>query len=162
MDQTESTAIRQIDADRFQQAEMVRETWAITVEQGTSRSDILNPGFWSHVAYKLRPYARIEVRCDDGSIFADLIVLNAERTWARVHVMSWHDLTTRDVSLSQVDEKEHDSASKIPAPAHQVEWKGPHKKWSVIRVADSAYVHEGDASRQDAELWLREHERATA
>ncbi|MCR4331769.1 MAG: hypothetical protein NUV34_03565 [Sulfuricaulis sp.] len=155
-------AVLQLDAARFQQADNVRETWAITVEQGVTRTDILNPAFWSHIAYKLRPYARIEVRCDDGSFFAELVVLNAERTWARVYVLSWADLTTKDVSQTQAGKAAQPAATAEPERAFRVEWKGPHKKFCVIRNSDNAYIRESEASKRDAEAWLLDYERVTS
>lgn len=157
----ETKATPQLDASRFKLAEHENINYVIDVEPGITRQHVLDPAFYAQFSSKLRPYDRIAVRCDDGSLYAELLVLNAERTWARVHVLSWHDLTTRDVSLSQAEAKEHVDATKIPTPAHRVEWKGPHHKWSVIRNTDDAYVHEGDAAREDADLWMREHERAT-
>lgn len=155
-------AVLQLDAARFQQADVVRETWAVTVEQGVTRADILNPAFWSHIAYKLRPYARIEVRCDDGSMFADLVVLNSERTWARVYVLSWADLTTKDVSQSQSAQAVQAASSAEPEKAFRVEYKGPHKRFCVIRNADNSYVRENEATKLDAQAWLIDYERVTS
>ena len=36
---------------------------------------ILHPDFWGHIAAKLRPYDEIKVRCDDGTFYAQLLVL---------------------------------------------------------------------------------------
>lgn len=157
----ESTAVRQLDASNFSQAESIVNEYFATIEQGTTRAEVLKPEFFAHIATKLRPYTEIRVVCEDGSLYARLLVLAAERTWARVHVLEWHDLTVKDVSQSQA-ESVQTPATPATAARHRVEWKGPHHKWSVIRNADNEYVHEGDNTREDAELWLREHEKVTA
>lgn len=152
-------ATPQLSGDRFKLAEHERNVWSITVEEGITRAQIIDPAFLAHVGAKLRPYDQIEVRCDDGTMYARLMVLQADRTWARVHVMEWHDLTTRDVALSQ---------SEAPTPqvdrqqGYEVAWKGPHKKWCVIRKLDSQYVREEEETKANAAKWLEDWLKVTA
>lgn len=152
-------ATPQLTADRFKLAEHERNVYAITIEEGITRAQIIDPAFLAHVAPKLRPYDQVEVRCDDGTLFARLLVLQAERTWARVHVLEWHDLTTRDVSLTKTAK---DTQSGTPAAEvdhekeYQVVHKGPHKKWCVIRKADGAYIRDGEESKNAATTWLND------
>ncbi|MHB0965502.1 MAG: hypothetical protein ACYC36_03520 [Bellilinea sp.] len=136
---------------RIAGAEYSRHDWVVTVEQGTTKKEILNPMFWSHISPQLSPYDRIELRIDDGIFFAELLVTACERTWAKVHVLHWHNMTTADVAESQADEV-------IPAPGkgYEVAWKGPHKKFCVIRKADQEIVHEGD-SKEGANAWLKDY-----
>lgn len=152
-------AAPQLQAERFKLAEHERNVYIITIEEGITRAQILDQGFLAHVAPKLRPYDQIEVRCDDGTLFARLLVLQAERTWARVHVLEWHDLTTKDVSLTKAQKEEQSG----PAPArvdheqaYQIVHKGPHKKWCVIRKADGAYIREGEESKNAATTWFND------
>ena len=133
----------------------------ITVESGTTREQIVHPDFWGHVAARLRPYAKIEVRCDDGSFYAELLVLAAERTFAMVRVLHWHDLTTADVAKTQAASvavqrfEEH-------LKAYEVRWRGPHLMWSVIRKHDNAALREKEKTKQAAQTWLDEYLRVTA
>jgi hypothetical protein len=158
-------ATPQLASERFKLAEHERNIHSITVEEGITRAQIIDPAFLAHVAAKLRPYDRVEVRCDDGALFATLLVLQAERTWARVHVLEWHNLTTRDVSLTQTGETDQPVAAG-PAPnkeqEYEIAYKGPHKKWSVIRLTDGAYMREGEESKAAASHWLAEWLRVTA
>lgn len=147
----------QLDADRFKTAEHERNVWTATVEPGITREQITNSAFWSHMAAKLRPYDQIEVRCDDGRFFGQLLVMSAERTWAKVRVLAWHDFT-RDVTQAQPKKDDPDA----PPVNYKVEWKGPHKKWCVIRLSDSTMVHEEAASKEDAQRWLDGHLRVVA
>ena len=158
-------ATPQLAAERFKLAEHERNIHSITVEEGITRAQIIDPAFLAHVAAKLRPYDQVEVRCDDGALFAKLLVLQAERTWARVHVLEWHNLTTRDVSLTQTSEQEQTATAGPPPGKEQeyaVAYKGPHKKWSVIRLADGGYMREGEESKAAASHWLTEWLRVTA
>lgn len=153
----------QLDAHRFKFAENERLVYVAVIEAGVTRKQVIDPAFWAHVAPKLQPYTKIELTCDDGSLFAELLVLQAERTWARVYVLSWHNLTTRDVALSQ-GEPGSAGAGPGPDPASlfRVEHKGQHKKWCVIRNADGGYVREGEQSKADANHWLEEYLKVTA
>lgn len=168
-----SETVLQMAADRFKLAEHERNVHSITIEEGVTRAQLINPAFLAHVAAKLRPYDQIEVRCDDGTLFAKLLVLQAERTWARVHVLEWHNLTTRDVSLSQVGEQAKSGAADkaagpdparalMPEDDYLVQWKGPHKKWCVIRKADGAYMREAEPDKAAATTWLLDWIKVTA
>ena len=141
----------QLDASRFKSAEHERNVHSICVEEFISRAQIINPAFLAHIAAKLRPYDEILVRCDDGTIFARLLVLQAERTWARVHITEWHDLTTRDVAQTQTETSEQ-VAEKVAE--FRVEYKGSHKKWCIIRNTDGAIVREDEATKALANQWL--------
>ena len=159
-----SETVLQMAADRFKLAEHERNVHSITIEEGVTRAQLINPAFLAHVAAKLRPYDQIEVRCDDGTLFAKLLVLQAERTWARVHVLEWHNLTTRDVSLSQAEDSAEPNPAKALSPEddYLVQWKGPHKKWCVIRKADGAYMREAEPDKAAATTWLSDWLRITA
>jgi len=158
-------ATPQLAADRFKLAEHERNIHSITVEEGATRAQIIDPAFLAHVAAKLRPYDQVEVRCDDGALFAKLLVLQAERTWARVHVLEWHNLTTRDVSLSQTEGEPESVQSAQAVDRDQdylIAYKGPHKKWAVIRKADGGYMREGEESKAAATAWLNDWLRVTS
>ncbi|MEK9810893.1 MAG: hypothetical protein VW362_10635, partial [Candidatus Nanopelagicales bacterium] len=89
----------------------------------------------------------IEARADDGTWIAYLIVTGSDRTWARVAVDRVVKLTARDVSQSQAQAQ------------HVIEWKGPHNKFTVIRLADREPIRTGFSTKDEATAWMREHER---
>ena len=134
----------QITNGRFHPAEYERDYWAITCEVGTTREDILQPHFWSHVAKKLKPYSRIEVRIDDGTFFGEYLVLQCDRTWAKVKELSFHSLTSADVSQTESEQMQ----------GHRIEWKGPQLKHCIIRNKDNAVIKEGISSKKDAQVEL--------
>ena len=132
---------------RMKDAALVRQQWAADVEYGVTLEDIQDPAYWSMMGMYMKPYDLIEARAEDGSWIAFLIVTGCDRTWAKVAVDRVVNLTTSDVALSQV------------APKHKVDWKGPHRKYSVIRLSDSENVHDGFQSREEAYSWMRDHEK---
>ena len=153
----------QLEPSRFHLAEHQRNVYVATVEGGIARADMLAPEFWSHIAAKLRPYDEIVVYCDDGSLYARMLVLNSERTWARMHVLQWEDLTTRDVSLSKGAPAAKAASPEVEKALFRVEYKGKHKQWCVIRENTNPpeYIREQEVSKANANLWLAEYLKVT-
>lgn len=137
----------QITAPRFKAAEYERTIYVANVAEGTTIESVTDPGFWAHVAAKLRPFDRIEVREDTGAYWAELLVLSADRLWAKVHVLQCHELDAVQVA---------DNAE------YEVMWRGPHHKHSVIRKADRSMVKHGFASKAEAATWMANHAKAMA
>jgi len=133
----------------LQLTEFGRQDWVATVEEDTNLESVLDPAFWANTAVQMKPYDHIEVRCEDGSWIADLVVLGCDRNWARVHLKHEYKLTTSDVSLTQ-------------AKKHEAKWKGPHLQFCVIRLSDSQVISEKHQTKEAAALWMSEHERVTA
>lgn len=142
-----SKAPDQLDPQYFGQAEHRRAIYMATVPKGTTKEQLQQPGYWAHVAAKIRPWSRIDVQAEDGSFFAELLVLATDRTWARVRCLSFHNLT--DTEMSQSD------AAKIMGD-YEIKWRGP-KKWSVVRRNDSSVINENMHNEADARKWLEVH-----
>lgn len=135
--------------DRIGQAEHKRHDWVVDVPVGVTVEDIQNPAYWALVVSEkgMEPLDHIEVRSDDGMWIAYLIVRQCERTYAKVY-------------LDRVIEfKENMESALPPSIKHKVEFKGGHLKWGVIRLADSAVLQSGFKTREDADTWMRNHER---
>lgn len=145
----EQKRITMIQESRFKLAQYDRQDWVVNCEYGTTTEDILDPGYWALVAKLMKPYDHIEARAEDGSWIVYLVVTGCDRAWARVAVDRTLKLTTPDVAQTQTVK-------------HRVEWKGPQYKYSVIRVADSEKLRDGFVSKDEAYVWLREHERVVA
>jgi hypothetical protein len=66
----------------------------------------------------------------------ELLVLNVGNNWAQVHVLHRYEL-----------EK---PADDMPVPQRfSVEWKGPTRKWAVIRLSDNQILQDGFASKAE-------------
>jgi len=147
------TANINLDPSRFKGAEYERNVYVATVEQGTTIDTLELPAFWSHIAAKLRPWDKIEVRCDDGSFYAECIVIDADRTWAKLHVIMGVDLSKKEITPSE---------AKVMADQFEVKWRGPHMKHCVLRVSDGMVLQEGIGTKDEANSWKNEYIRTIA
>jgi len=141
--ETPARRVQPVDRARMRECEFQRTVYTATAFENTDPKDLLDPEYWTHVAEQFKPFDKVEVRADDGSWYAELLVLETSRRWTRMHMLSKHNLTTGDVSLSQ---------SKLQEYA--VEFKGPHKKHCVIRLSDQEIIHEGEETKGGAHTWL--------
>jgi hypothetical protein len=139
-----------IQPQRCQLAEYGRQDWVVTVEEGTTLDQVLEPGFWSMVSVKFKAYDHIEVRSEDGAWFAQLIVLDCSRNWARVYKTAYHALTTKDVSISQTEQ-----------PKFYTKFKGPILKWCVIRTSDNEIISKEHINADVARESMVNYEKVT-
>jgi hypothetical protein len=143
---------RSVMPGRVKLAESARNHWVVTVEQGTTREDLKRPEFWALVSKNMRPYDRLEVRSDDGTFWAEYLVLSSDRAWARVHELRFEALGTQDVSLTQA--QADDVRSR-----YEIAWRGPHLKHCVERKDGSKVerLREGFGDKLAAQTWLEQH-----
>lgn len=134
---------------QFKLREQARQDWVVDAAEGTIVEDVLDPQYWAHVASQMQLYDRIEVLVETGEWMLELVCTGVGRNWAQVQILSRHDLTPPVEAMSA-------------AARYSVDWKGPARKFAVIRKSDSQIVQEGFANRNDANAWLSNHERVTA
>lgn len=135
-----------IHPSRMRLAEYDRQEWTVNAELGTSLEDVLLPSYWAHMAEQMKQYDHIEVRIDDGSWVAFLLVTSCDRTWAKVKMLSKIDL-------------DDDMSTPITSKLHEVKWRGPQLKFSVIRLSDNKVIKEGIGDKLEAYRWMQEYER---
>ena len=141
-----------LERNRFHGAEFKRQVWVVDVEQSTQQNDIMNPAFWGNVSNQMGQFDRIEVRCEDGSWLAELLVLESGNNYARVKCLSCIELEDHEVE-------------QTAAPAevgYEVFYRGTHHKWAVKRLSDNEVIHNGESSRAAAHAWVSEHLKAVA
>ena len=161
MDKTTETEkhLPQLAPGAFAQADFKRTVYAITVSKGVMPADVLSPAYWAFHAAKLKPWDEITAHAEDGTWYAQYLVLDCSRTWARVRPLNIVRLTDADVSESQASSQNiKDNAGKAD---YDVRFRGP-KKWSVVRIADSALLTEGHSAKTEAQAWLDAHLTTTA
>lgn len=137
-----------LDPSRKHLAESARRDWVANAEEGTTIQDVMEPSYWAHIASELRPYDHIEVRLDTGEWVAEVLVVSQGLNWAKVHLLHKHDLTMS-------------TEAPPDSQKHIVKWRGPQKKFSVVRIADGSILQEC-MEKEMAEDWLRKHERTVA
>ena len=134
-----------LSASGMKLAEYIRCVYAVTVDFGVTIEDVLRPEFWANVSTSLKVNDRIEVLAEDGTFYAELIVLDCSPTHAKVAI-----LTHRNFSSVETEKVES-------TPDYKVTWGGNTAKFRIIRVADNAVVHSGEATKQAADLWLSDY-----
>lgn len=137
-----------IGSERFKSGEYERQVHVANADEGTTPADLTHPDYWAHVADKLKAWDLIEVRANNGTWFAQLLVLDVSRAWARVHTLSVHMLSDYDVSQTQ---------AQMP---YYIKHNGPQDKWTVIRRADGEIVSKEHSQASDAKRWMDERLKA--
>lgn len=130
---------------RFQNADHYCTAYAVVLPADQSLDDALNPEFWAHVASKLRQHDTIRIIPEDGSYFAELLVINADRAYAKVKLL-------RHIPL---DEPAADSVAALIDLF--VKWDGPHNKFAVVRKSDGEKLKVGFVEKVEAQRWLDDH-----
>jgi hypothetical protein len=142
--QLKEKVIYVLGAERMKQAEYERSLYVVTPTPGVTIDDLIKPECWAAVSLKLRPWDHVEVRAEDGTYYAEFLVMACDRSWALVHVLNYHALSTPDVSLSQAH-----SAYEIKHT--------PNLRWHIVRKSDRHIVKDSMQLRSQAEDALREH-----
>jgi hypothetical protein len=131
-------------------AEAKRRDFVLDVPEEHSRTDLLDPSYWAHVARDLAPFDRIEARAETGEWFSELVVVSAGRNFAIVRELSHFDMTGQATASAPVE-----------MHRHAVQWKGS-RKFCVVRLSDKAIISEGHHARHDADSALIEYENRIA
>lgn len=143
--------VQPLENGRMEEAQYRRNFLDATAHPGTLPGDLLKPEYWAYVSNRLKPWDEITVRADDGTWLAKYVVTESGRTYARVHMMEQHNLSTRDVALS---------ATRLVIGDYEVLHRGEHQKWSVVRTNDRAVVHEFEETQGGAVNWANERIKA--
>lgn len=132
----------------FGLAEHKRHDFVADVPPELKVEDLLEPGYWAHVAVEMQPFDFIEARWEDGSRIAHLRVVFAERTYAKVKLIDVEELGEESAEEPEV------------SLTHDIKWRGPANKYCVIRKSDGMVVQKGFRERSAAINWLVDHERS--
>lgn len=144
-----------LEPHRMGLAEHRMNTFAVSAEPNVTKADLLRPDYWSHVARQLRVTDKVLMTTEDGSIYAEMLVIACDRLWAKMHILQWINLQTRDVSETQ-------ASAAVQQEDYSIEWKGNQRKHVVIRNSDQQVIHEGDQTKQAAVAWLADYLKITA
>jgi len=121
---------------RFKNAEYERVIYVATVEPKITMDDILDPSFWAYVEPNIKPYDKIEVRTDDSSFYAELLVLSKGKAWVKCKVISHIELNSE--------------TKQSPDAQYEAKWKGPHLKFCVVRKSDGEVIEDTIPDKEDA------------
>lgn len=148
-DKKEEKRSVQISPGRMRLSQYERQEWVANAPEGCTPDDIKKQDFWSLMAYQMKPYDRVEVRADDGSWLAELVVVGCGRNWAKVSVLNHYKLA--------------DAGKEMKGDAEfRIDFKGPQRKWCVIRNSDDEYIRDKLGSKEEAMAAMKEQETASA
>lgn len=140
---------RKLQQTRFKPAGQFTQRYEAVIEHGVTLEDIKQPGFYAHIAAFLRPFDVITVSSDDQTLYAEVLVLAAERTAATVTVLRSYDLTKAEVVRYETD--------NFKTSDFEIKYRGPAAKFSLIRKDDNAVIREGFATKEEAEKSLKDY-----
>lgn len=140
--------MKKLPSSRFKLADYKRNEFRVSPEHGTTLEDIQKPEFWSHVAAHLAPFDTIEVIPEDGSFYAELLVITSGKQFATLKLLRHVELDGNSAKAAKDD---------TPAlhPDYRVEWAGVGEKHRVVR-ADGEVMEKGFQKKTDAEAWLQD------
>lgn len=133
-------------------AEFARDMHVCVTPHDTPFEDALKPEFWVHVAFKFKAWDRIELRANDDSWWAELVVRKASRSGLVVAVIS---------HLSFDEQVSRETQEPTVPPGYVVNFGGPVHKYRVLRAADNTLLAHG-LSKREAEEWARNDAKAMA
>ena len=118
--------------------------WSATLEKGTPFEDCLNDEFWANKAADMHVGDRIWVAVDDEKFDAELRVSSLRTVGAGV---VFNRASVVVLRLTEITPPEN----YVDIGDHEIEFKGQHLKWCIVRRADKSIAREGFETRQDAE-----------
>ena len=126
----------------FFHAEFVQKRYVCKIPADLTFDEVLKPAFWTHVGQLLRQWDRIEVRPEDATYVAELVVIDAGPLFAKVAL----------VAKKALEVKSDDAASLLIEPVGG--------KFRVRRGAD--VMKDSLATRKDAQRWIDDYTSAKA
>lgn len=117
-------------------AEYARNVWRVTALHGQSIDDFKDPESWAHVAFNFKRFDKVELIAEDGSFYAEGIVLKITKTSAAVKFYLCED-------LNPSKEKPEEGAK------FEAEWGGA-AKWRIVRKSDGEIIETGIGSKEEA------------
>lgn len=132
--------MKKLNPSEYVLAQYARQVHAVTPPEGTTLEEMLDPAYWGHVSARFHQYDRIEVVPQGGAFYAELLVTNCSLVHAKVAV-----LHVKELQPLVKEEADKDFS---------IEFKGPNRKWSVLRAGDKAIVKDVFTSKEEARAWL--------
>lgn len=126
-------------------AEQVRQIWHAMVPDEVTPAQVKEESYWCHVAVNLKPGDEIIVLPDNMDWRLVLHVIAAERLWAHVTELSYHDFSKIEAPV------------KLPS-IYKIEYAGAHHQWRVLR--EGKELRDGLQTESIAKKWAANHEMA--
>lgn len=139
MSKSEIKRAVKITAAALHPAEYARTVYMVRVENHVLVADLLKPAFWTHVAAQLKKLDRVEVVPEDGSWYAEFMVLSVSANTARV--VPLRVIQVDGTPISAIED-------------YYVKWGNAGTKFRVHRKADKAIMASGFDTSEDAQAHI--------
>jgi hypothetical protein len=150
--------IKKINTSRLQKQRHFSVGWVITCEYGTEIKDLIRPEFYCDIANQINKNDTIRAIFDDGSYIVDLLVIDIDKQnltplWLKTVITNLIDIEkAKNFSIEEEKKepkKEVDASIDFNDPFVVIKFRGPAKKWSVLRKGDNAILREGISSKEE-------------
>lgn len=135
----------QLAPTRCKIADYVRTEFVVTPEAGTPFEALLAEHYWAHCSLNFRPGSKLEVHPPEGHYYAELIVQDCGRLFAKVAVLNKVNLHAVEVGVDAGPQ------------AYSVKYCGPNALWCVHRKVDGALIKSELGTKDAALEWAKQH-----
>lgn len=136
--------IARIDSGSVENSKYNSITYNVNMPADMTAEQLLNPQAWIHVKRKFPELAvRNKIECikEDMSLFVELIVTGVSNDIIFVKIL-------REIDLD-------DKISTKEESAYEIVWKGPTKKFAIVRKLDKEELRSGFAAKAEAQECLK-------
>jgi hypothetical protein len=150
--------IKKINTSRLQKQRHFSVGWVITCEHGTEVNDLIRPEFYCDIANQINKHDTIRAIFEDGSYVVDLLVIDIDKQnltplWLKTIITNLIDVQkAQNFSIEEgkkQPKKEDDVSVDFDDPFVIIKFRGPIKKWSVLRKGDNAVLRENVNSKEE-------------
>jgi hypothetical protein len=127
----------------FRLAEEAQNRFSAMLEASHTMEDVMNPGFWSINAKRIKQHNIIDIRTEDTRFYAECYVLKATPTGVVLRVLRHFDLQEGVAKGSEHDEYFH-------------KWLGTSWQHCVVRKSDNSVMAKNLSSKGEAMAWIEE------
>lgn len=140
-----------LHGSRFKLAEHDRNVWSVELDNETDVKEIADPGFWAHVAQKLRRGDRIEMYPENLSWFAEMIVSDSGPTWAKVQPLRIVELAA--VAIPEI---------LLDNGRYKIDFAGKNEMYRITDNSTRKVLKSKCKTSLEAQNWLNDYQRSLA
>lgn len=131
--QPQAATRRRAKEAAFVRFEQLNTKWIHVLDDLTPYEDLFKPEYWTSIAAhgRVNEFDRISIHPVTGEFIAELLVIQKGERSIRVVEMFRKELEMVDA----------DNSASLGG--YRVDFKGPIKKWCVVRVVDNMVMKEG-------------------
>lgn len=121
--------------------------WRVVLPAGLKADELESPELWTVVSNKIRPFDSIEAIGHDGTFWAELLVLSAERGFQAV---------VKCLRVAEFEAMPKNSYSDLPT-GYRIDYDPTTARYVPVRESDNVRMCEPQATREMARSRLVEN-----